>query len=172
MYVGRCGVGGVESQPTFLVSRGFAPANWILTKRQAHWCAKAAKHSANHFQKRTPQIHYLSMYVCRYIFFRNNPHQKHCWIRIRGRGPGASKYEARRAGDEMCLVRRPRALPGGGGGGVCLFITRMRPIRSWRGCVQSVSCPLSVHAHSRVRHTLIRDNTVVHNHVEFPVLEL
>jgi len=115
MYVGRCGVGGVESQPTFLVSRGFAPANWILTKRQAHWCAKAAKHSANHFQKRTPQIHYLSMYVCRYIFFRNNPRQKHCWIRIRGRGPGASKYEARRAGDEMCLVRRPRALPGGGG---------------------------------------------------------
>jgi len=115
MYVGRCEVGGVESQPTFLVSRGFAPANWILTKRQAHWCAKAAKHSANHFQKRTPQIHYLSMYVCRYIFFRNNPRQKHCWIRIRGRGPGASKYEARRAGDEMCLVRRPRALPGGGG---------------------------------------------------------
>jgi len=25
----------------------------------------------------------------------------------------------------------------------CLFITRMRPIRSWRDYIQSVSCPLS-----------------------------
>jgi len=32
---------------------------------------------------------------------------------------------------------------GSWGWGVCLFITRMRPIRSWRGYIESVPCPLS-----------------------------